>query len=355
MSSREKLDRGVSARMAIATLEKLELIRRHLGDSLRLQAGVLRAPEAPILNTSDHLRHLVDREIRQWKSGPYFAVTAQHFLHVTANGDFFYHFNELLHLNHDNPSITTRIDMQHAKISDYLKESRNVDVANYLRSKWALHHFRLSDVEGNALADYKDLDGITTKAQTKIVPFAREHSVRREAIAHLVGYSQFQCNDSELHTDREGAQFDLRIPTGFLEVVVVVDWQLYRDTPKAKGRPADPSEDRPKALKGGLMTLESEGFPNHGPSALEPLLFKLGNSVSPKKRMESTNTKYNQAFARVLAVNEGAREFARQVREGTEYQVPSLPDAYFFYVLQANCLGQGERLTVSWPRSVKPM
>ena len=306
-----------------------------------------------------HLRALVDREVRRWKKAPYIAVSCQKFLHVTAGGDFVYWSKERLHLNQRGASVTSRLQMNHAKMAEYLKrvDESGEDPTTFLRRQWKFHYFRFVGLDGTPGATHVDQEGITDKEWTAVAPRAEGAGIIREVGCHVTGYCQFRKGEEGLN-QRDGFQANILVPTGVLELVVIVDVDLFRHTTEDQGRPILPgqSTQRPRVLKGGLVNLETDGFRSddqwHG---YEPLM-KIANGVAPEVR--DGDQGFLRAHEMVEDFAEQSRQFfdaaatdptMQEVPSHSGYRSPELPERYYLYVLRIEDVDPGERIIVSWP------
>lgn len=331
----------INFRMEETLRHKMARIGRHI---LRQ-----RSPDRKY-NLSLHIRELIERECQRWLRSEYAGLSAEHFLLVTHSGDFFYCWAEDLVLNQNHPVITTRIDMKHTKLHDYLLEAdRGADVAAMLRAQWRFNRFRISDVSedgtpGAVIHADSDREGITTKALSTRCPRTRGRTVRREAVAHLCDYTRW-FTAARPGGEYDNLQLDQRIPVARLRVWAIIDEALYRSTPL---------EQRPVPGPGNL----SSGFGNleHDPQAPpeerrdpQPGSERFSNFWPPT---DDPDERYQQCHADVTA----AYRHAVSMTEGTEddYTAPALPERYFFYALDIDSVAQGDRITISWLRPSRP-
>jgi len=194
---------------------------------------------------SQLIREMVLSAVAAWRESPYICLSARHLIFITRNGELYHRQIQDLKLNTPRKKLPCMIEMKPEKRRDFLSGlSRNG--YDYLRSKWILNHFAAwyrdgEDVKGDlrssvvpkdswrTLASYVDQEGAEYKMADLTVEQEGGRYVTREVLIGLEDYMQWNHGDGGY--DRIELAID--IPTRNLEVVAIVDAELYRNTPGA--------------------------------------------------------------------------------------------------------------------------
>lgn len=282
---------------------------------------------------SPYMRLATSEDVRLWTSSPYIALAARHFLLVGPNGDFIYSRVERLRLNTDLKEIPASLAMKHPKLQAYLAEKPETDIATHLRDRWQCAKFLLR-ANGKIIADRDDEAGITSKSV--LLPCGRPvgHEVSREVYTVLKDYVQWSRGEGdEKRTD--SVEIDIDVPTLDLELCVVIDRRLYRDTADSRR----PIFDR-KALHFELQTAEGQRFATEVP---DELIVKFSNVVPQTRK---TSEEYGNRLGEVQA----AWKTACQGFADVGYAAPPFPKEAYFYRMRVARQNPGLRNAITWPR-----
>lgn len=304
---------------------------------------------ASSVDFSDMVRTSVERSVRQVKEAPYWATDAQHFVYVTAAGDFFYWFSETLDVKQPQARLSIRVKLKHDKMEDYMRDARKAgeELSGYLKSRWEFHAFRLSRRDGLNPGDWlHDEDGIGEKVVEVDTGLAGGHQVTRQGVTHLNGYVRWHRRVG----DRDGAWLEIRVPTRRLRFGVIVDPELYQHT-DVNQRPGTGVQPLERVLTN--MEGEHEAFLKDAREIHQAL--RIGN-VFPPSPGKSTDSNYQMAHNAIVGMARTARESAFDAAAGrtTPYAPPELPSAYYFSYLDIGPVWQGEHVGVTWPRPARP-
>lgn len=176
------------------------------------------------------ISEMVSAAVTKWKESPYVCRSAQYVVFVTKDGHVFYRHVQELKLNSDRKKLPCVLEMKPEKRQEFLREGRTSgnEGTEWLKSRWLLNHFAVW--HGHERAEFKDAyvdrDGTDVKIADLEVNLGAGAVLTREIIAGIQKYVQWQ--DSDYGDDR--VDFPIDIPTRNLEVVVIVDLDLYRAT-----------------------------------------------------------------------------------------------------------------------------
>ncbi len=174
-------------------------------------------------------REMISAAVTRWRHSPYVCTSAQHVFLVTSSGDVFYRQKHVLRLNSAREKLPCIVEMKPEKRRDFFADCREADVASWFRSKWLINHFavwRGTSAEGEPLASWVDRNGMEYKMADLLVDQGAKRMLTREIVVGVEDYVQRQ--ESGRGYDRLDVPLD--IPTRNLEVIVMIDAGLYKDT-----------------------------------------------------------------------------------------------------------------------------
>lgn len=152
------------------------------------------------------------------------ARSAKNFVLVTRAGHLFYRQVQALKLNKKRDRLPCLLDFHAFRRADIIGGGA------WRQQRWLLNHFAVwhgeSAATGELLDTWVDRHGMDTKMADLLVNQGAERLLTREIVAGLEDYVQWKVSQRE--DDR--VDFPIDIPTRNLEIVVVVDTDLYRKT-----------------------------------------------------------------------------------------------------------------------------
>lgn len=196
---------------------------------------------------SQLIREMVLAAVATWRESPYICISARHLIFITKTGEIYHRQIQDLKLNAPRKKLPCIIEMKPEKRQDFLSGPDIVpNEYDKLRSKWIINHFAAWDRNGDdikeeprssvvpkdswkALASHVDQEGAEYKMADLPVDQKGGRYVTREVIIGLEDYMQW--DDGNGGYDRIDLPID--IPTRNLEVIVILDSELYRNTPGA--------------------------------------------------------------------------------------------------------------------------
>lgn len=167
------------------------------------------------------IREMVSAAATKWQESPYVAQSAKNLVLITRDGHLFYRQVQELKLNKKRARLPCLLDFHAFRRTDVGGGSRS-------QQRWLLNHFAVWHGEiattGKLLDTWVDRDGMDVKRADLFVDQGSERILTREIVAGLEGYVQWK--ESQREEDR--VDFPIDIPTLNLEIIVVVDIDLYR-------------------------------------------------------------------------------------------------------------------------------
>jgi hypothetical protein len=144
----------------------------------------------------------------------------------------FYRQLQILRLNSKREKLPCSIGIKPEK-RRYFLENRDqaIDVGEWLKSRWLVNYFAAwkgANAKGELLSSWVDRDGMEYKIADLLVSQGANRTLTREIIVGVEDYVQWQESESARDYDRLDVPVD--IPTRNLEVVVIIDTDLYKDT-----------------------------------------------------------------------------------------------------------------------------
>jgi len=287
---------------------------------------------------SPYMRLATSEDVRLWTSSPYIALAARHFLYVGPNGDFIYSRVERLRLNTGLNELPASLDMKHPKLQAYIAQCpKEVGIADFLRSRWKCAKFVLR-ANGEVLDRRDDETGITSKSVLLSCGRPVGHEVSREVFTVLEDYVQWSHGDGDQERT-DSVEINVDVPTLDLEICVVIDERLYRETADSRR----PIFDR-RALHFELQTAEGQRFAKDVP---DELIVKFSNVV-PQERKPGRD--YLERLQEVQAAwKKACGGFA-----DVGYPAPPFPKRAYFYRLRVARQNPGLRNAITWPRPERP-
>ncbi|HWM90032.1 MAG TPA: hypothetical protein VN493_04640 [Thermoanaerobaculia bacterium] len=177
------------------------------------------------------VREIISAAATKWLESPYVCLLDKHMVLVTGMGDVFYRQEQVLRLNKKRERLPCSLEIKPEKKKDYLEACPDKDEASWFKSRWLLNYFAAwhsrSAGRGLLLDSFVDHDGTDNKTADLLIDLGPGSVVTREIV---VGLDEFvQWRGAKRGDDRVGIPID--IPTRNLEVVVIVDMDLYRNSP----------------------------------------------------------------------------------------------------------------------------
>jgi hypothetical protein len=227
------------------------------------------------------VREMVSAAATKWQESPYVAHSAKNFVLVTRDGSLFYSQVQKIKLNKQRYRLPCLLDF-HAY--------RRVDLSGgaWRQQRWLLNHFAVwqgeSATTGKLLDTFVDRQGTDVKMADLLVNQGAERILTREIVAGLEGYVQWR--EGEREDDR--VDFPIDIPTLNLEIIVVVDTDLYRKTARTDSDRRQIPNLKVEFRNRELARFESDGIGRDNFNRLgTPVLGKrLGNR--PNKQTEKS-------------------------------------------------------------------
>jgi hypothetical protein len=174
------------------------------------------------------VREIVSTAVTRWRHSPYVCLSARHVFLVTGCGDVFYRQLQILSLNSKREKLPCSIGIKPEKRHDFLtNRDRKIDVGDWLKSRWLINHFavwRGTSPKGDPLSSWVDRDGMEYKIADLPVNQGANRKITREIMVGVENYVQWQGSGRDY--DRLDVPVD--IPTRNLEVVVIIDADLYK-------------------------------------------------------------------------------------------------------------------------------
>jgi hypothetical protein len=172
------------------------------------------------------VREMVSAAATRWLESPYIARSSKNFVLITRDGHLFYRQIQVLKLNKARNKLPFLLDFFASRRSE----------AAPSKPRWLLNHFAVweggdaSSTEAEPLAAGVDRYRTDAKLADLEVGQGRERILTREIVSALEDYVQWK--GSEREDDR--VDFPVDIPMLNLEILVVVDLDLYRKTAEAE-------------------------------------------------------------------------------------------------------------------------
>jgi len=210
------------------------------------------------------VREMVSAAAIRWQESPYIARASSNVVLVTRTGHLFYRQIQVLKLNKRRSKLPFLLD---------LFASRRSELSPF-RPHWLLNHFAVwhggdpSCTETEPLAASVDRHRADAKLADLKVDEGGEHILTREIIAGLADYVQWKGSDGE--DDR--FDFPVDIPTRNLEILVVVDLDLYRKTARTDHTKMDVPNLKLEFRNRELARFEGEAIGNDEFNRLSPPL-----------------------------------------------------------------------------------
>ncbi|UQA56185.1 hypothetical protein [Polyangium aurulentum] len=200
-------------------------LKRLLDEHARSVADVSGAS----FDRSAYIRDCVGFDLTMWRKSPYTAAHSQNYILVTRDGAFVFHRREHLRLNEAPDQVRVGIEMKHEKIRDYLRRGD----ASALARAFRLNMFvcRIPKAHGESVTVKNDIDGVTSKSVEFDMRRVATTDVTVETMTILEDYVQRQAEGEDGRPDdspKDEAYVDVEVPTELLELVVVVDRDLYQ-------------------------------------------------------------------------------------------------------------------------------
>jgi len=181
------------------------------------------------------VREIVSAAATKWRESPYVCVSAKYTILITRDGHIFYRQVHELNLNKKRERLPCGIGIKPEKKRVYLKSCpRGQDEASWFKSLWLINYFAAYHgkhcSQDNLLDSFIDHDGADGKFADLLIDQGPDSHIVREAV---LGLKEFVLWRGERRgDDRVGIPID--IPMRNLEMVVVIDTDLYRKSPLEK-------------------------------------------------------------------------------------------------------------------------
>lgn len=182
---------------------------------------------------SSLVRDAIADAVGDWLCSPYVAEHVTNVAYVNRFGDAFYSTKALLRFNTDCPRLPCLVDQKVEKQRDYEKEyqalGRDEDRSQWLRARWLFNFSALYSSEQDTTPITVDSDsvGLVQKSVELANEALEGGTVVREISAGLLDYSQW-FNTEQRANRGDRAAFAIDIPMRSLELVAIVDADLYR-------------------------------------------------------------------------------------------------------------------------------
>jgi len=171
------------------------------------------------------VREMVSAAATRWQESPYVARSAKNLVLVTRDGHLFYRQIQVLKLNKKRDKLPCLLDFHASRRAGSGEPAK-------LQPRWLLNHFAAWHGEGVLITAKEPLDawvdrqGTDFKMADLLVDQGPERILTREIVAGLQDYVHWKGRQRE--DDR--VDFPIDIPTLNLEIIVIVDTDLYRKT-----------------------------------------------------------------------------------------------------------------------------
>lgn len=359
-----------------------ERLHRHLA---RVVDRTRTVHDEPV-ERSVYVRDLLRSDAEMWLHSPYVVARSSNFLLVTRSGDFVFYRQEELRLNQKNVTVSADIAMKHDKIAYYLDDRELIRArrkVGTIQDAWLLNVF-VCKTPDNRLYPRMDPNGLTSKSVDFPTGLAKGCTVGLDTVVVLRDYAQYageghgaprrpseSSPPAPLEIDE--AYVDVQVPTELLELIVVLDQDLYRDDDTYGGEHRPPLEFVMKNTRGASFTKTSQPEKSHGFD--HDFLWRLGSRVLPDgedDEGEGADEKYRaslgtarqrvsdiaaalQGYQGRLQEQETSAERDRLLAQiqgvlGRRDELLYFPEkAYFYHVKHAHCM-MGLRLSVSWAK-----
>jgi hypothetical protein len=312
---------------------------------------------------SQLISEMVSSTITKWRESPYVCQRARHFVLVTGGGHVFYQLTQDLKLNSDRQKLPCIMEMKPEKRQDFLDSKPcNMDESEWFRSRWILNHFAVWHSEESSelqeasipLSAWTLLDsrvdrlGTDYKMADLIVQQEAGRSLTREIIVGIQDYVQWRGEDRGY--DRIDIPID--IPTRNLEVIVMVDVELYR-----------------KTSRGGMREIQNLGieFRNReGARFGTKEIYDPENIIEPyagRHLAEKPSIKAQKVLSRLSDLEGRIRLLARsEVKDGPVVSEEGLkkidvtfnrPKQFLFFKLDWASPSLGLEVCVHWQKAVR--
>lgn len=176
------------------------------------------------------VREIVSTAVTRWRHSPYVCLSAKHTFLVTSCGNVFYRQLQVLKLNSKREKLPCSIGIKPEKRHYFLaNRDPGVGIGEWLISRWLVNYFaawRGTHAEGEPLSSWVDREGMEYKMADLPVNQGANRTLTREIIVGVEDYVQWQ--DSGRDYDRLDVPVD--IPTRNMEVIVIIDTDLYKHT-----------------------------------------------------------------------------------------------------------------------------
>jgi hypothetical protein len=199
------------------------------------------------------VREMVSAAATKWQESPYVARSAKNLVLVTRDGNLFYRQVQVLKLNKKRDRLPCLLDFQAFRRADIGGEA-------WRQQRWLLNHFAVWHGEGAAsgelLDTWVDRHGTDAKVADLLVNQGAERILTREIVAGLEDYVQWKGSQRE----EDRIDFPIDIPTLNLEIIVIVDTDLYRKTARTDSDRKEIPNLRLEFRNRELARLESDAF-----------------------------------------------------------------------------------------------
>lgn len=293
------------------------------------------------------------------QSSPYVCHKAEHVVFVTRDGHVFHRQREELQLNTKLRQLPCSMKMKPEKMMDFLlRRDPGLPEAEWFKSCWLLNYFVASH-QGAPLSSWVDRDGTTAKGASLTIDQGPNRLITREYLIGLRDYVQWRETASGLLLPEADINFDridlvLQIPTRNLDIVVVVDSALYRNTPFA-------SESEIPALAMELRNPEGTLFEDRtiAQDPENPMTREISDRYIGQGRPPQTDEileKLGELQKRIFSIGEAEADNGPVLNEEERQRMADafkLPEHFLFYTLEWPTPQVALSVCVRWEKPVR--
>jgi len=307
------------------------------------------------------VREMVSAAATKWQESPYVARSAKNLALVTRDGHLFYKQVQVLKLNKKRDRLPCLLDLHAFRRAD-------VGGGAWHQQSWLLNHFAVwrgeSAATGVLLDTWVDRHGMDAKMADLLINQGAERILTREIVAGLEDYVQWKGSQRE--DDR--VDFPIDIPTLSLEIIVVVDADLYRKTAITDSDKKEIPNLRLEFRNRELARFESDAisrdnFNRIDPPILGKCLGKFVDTQSEKSRKINPDleaeiwTRLDELRIRIDTITQGKMKSGPVVSTKEREALRKafvIPSSFLYYKLVWPSPYFGVEVGIQWEKPEKP-
>jgi len=301
---------------------------------------------------SSFIRRVVESEATLWLNSPYVSQRTLHFMFISKTGTFFYRRQENLRMNFDIEILPVNLEMKWEQVNRFLNKFR--ETPDEIRKLWLLNNFSVwhSIEDKKPFVEKEDKYGLVSKHVALSVNLLAGQEIIRESCAVVSDYAQYKEKDKESSQRWEPydrADFSVDIPTRNVEIIVVIDADLWAHS-------AINLDTLSAPLNFVYRNRDEVAFQGEGRQGYDPSLQRVTSFSSKKdgdelyeESLKSARTNFKGMVSRFTEL--GLRK--DQITNGGKGPGQP-PKKFFFYRIVAPWVATGLLLSVRWVKPILP-